>query len=470
MKKLVFTVILMSLFAVMSFSQDVAFLVRKEDGKVMDQYKVSLEEAMGEYYNNLLDIMQSDPSYDTFLNMPQNLYYTIGSLADFLIIQYYLDEKGIVVNMDSVMSQTKELYDAYMTNDMYRDYLTSVFENENNFYSYVRGIFVKDALIGSLRNQFTDISKDRVLNYVTNNFNNLVLELSTESETYETPESMMESPTIVEKMIFDIATNDLVEWFSIYRTKFDFAVNYKPLELEEKLQKTVDMNEKIQLEEEYRGKIMTAEKIPQEWLISYSMLADQVITDKKAILQEINVYAQLKTVYPEESKMTPEQIDSLVAGIVEEQSTAASTEVSEKLMQKENDLRNLAYLVYYYNGLSDSQIQALKADSENKISEIEAFHVTALKNLYRFNPDNGNLVYKIHELDPDDPVIAYQYFESFYSMLVQYIDDPVNRDIVILKLTEIKQQAEVIASSIKDNAELQALYTELIKEIDSLIK
>ncbi|HQP58912.1 MAG TPA: hypothetical protein PLI28_08070, partial [Petrotogaceae bacterium] len=277
-------------------------------------------------------------------------------------------------------------------------------------------------------------------------------------------------PTIVEKMVFDIATNDLVEWFSIYRTKFDFAVNYKPLELEEKLQKTVDMNEKIQLEEEYRGKIMTAEKIPQEWLISYSMLADQVITDKKAILQEINVYAQLKTVYPEESKMTPEQIDSLVAGIVEEQSTAASTEVSEKLMQKENDLRNLAYLVYYYNGLSDSQIQALKADSENKISEIEAFHVTALKNLYRFNPDNGNLVYKIHELDPDDPVIAYQYFESFYSMLVQYIDDPVNRDIVILKLTEIKQQAEVIASSIKDNAELQVLYTELIKEIDSLIK
>jgi len=109
MKKLVFTVILMSLFAVMSFSQDVAFLVRKEDGKVMDQYKVSLEEAMGEYYNNLLDIMQSDPSYDTFLNMPQNLYYTIGSLADFLIIQYYLDEKGIVVNMDSVMSQTMHI-------------------------------------------------------------------------------------------------------------------------------------------------------------------------------------------------------------------------------------------------------------------------------------------------------------------------------------------------------------------------
>lgn len=213
MKKILLMFIL-TLFLLTIFPNEAAFLSTK-DGKIYDDYYVTTGQMYGDYYNNLMNMLNENPGYDIFFRQSEDKYYTLRSLIDFKIIEKYLNDKQIFIDYNIINRNADNIYYQYMNNPGYKQYILQIFENEQNFRSFAETISYKEVLIEELRKVFSNHTDEEIQNYLDNNREYLMKEFQSVNASHilvESKEKALEIKKAIENN--EISFSDAAKEYS----------------------------------------------------------------------------------------------------------------------------------------------------------------------------------------------------------------------------------------------------------------
>lgn len=174
MKKL-FLIFFTALIAIAAFSENIAFL-STIDGKIIDGYAINYDELMGEYYNNIYNMLsqnQDSSDYDVYFNSVTNEYYTLEGLVDFLVIEKYISDSGKTLDKNALSEQALVEVQKYKANQNSWNSILSIFEKEEYFTEFMKGLVIKQTAVQLVREDFETYDKDDFKSYLEANFNDI---------------------------------------------------------------------------------------------------------------------------------------------------------------------------------------------------------------------------------------------------------------------------------------------------------
>jgi hypothetical protein len=120
--------------------------------------------------------------------------------------------------------------------------------------------------------------------------------------------------------------------------------------------------------------------------------------------------------------------------------TAESTDLRNEASQKESTLRELQYLQGAYGVFTQPEIQNKYDELTNDIEQMNEALENSLVTLREMNPDAIEVIGKLYQTKPDDPNVAFDYYATVYSYILDYYNstgdiESVRQDLETIKST-----------------------------------
>ncbi|MDY6896048.1 MAG: hypothetical protein SVO01_11620, partial [Thermotogota bacterium] len=118
--------------------------------------------------------------------------------------------------------------------------------------------------------------------------------------------------------------------------------------------------------------------------------------------------------------------------------TAESTDLRNEAAQKEIALRELAYLQGTYGVFTQQEIQSKYDELTNDIEQMNVAMENSLLALREMNPNSIEVIGKLYQTKPDDPNVAFDYYATVYSYILDYYNSTGDIESVRQDLETIK--------------------------------
>ncbi|AEX85479.1 parvulin-like peptidyl-prolyl isomerase [Marinitoga piezophila KA3] len=288
-----------------------------------------------------------------------------------------------------------------------------------------------------------------------------------DKKIYNSPEDMENNSEIVEKIKSDLKNEKLYKWYMDYSKQFDFAIVYKPLIYEDRIQKAKTIDDLMDIEKKLFDAIKTDQDVPEEWKLSYVTLAKKI---KEQIPEIIELEKSLLVLDNKYKNLDEKALDEELNKIEEEISKLKDSPEKKEKDQLKTNLENLYYIKIMYPYLINKTNTELKEDIKEKEDysrELNNRNFIILKEIYMKNKDMNTLV-ELYQLNPEDPEIAFDYNYSYYNYIKQYIQSQP-KDVIQPELEKLLKAFEGIVEK-TDNPEIKSQSEKIIEEIKTTLK
>ena len=109
MKKSIILVVVCVLCAATFFSESIAYLSSNEH-EIYESYFLEYNEVMGEYYNVLLEIIQTNPQYESYFYKPLDIITVASALMNYKALEKYLNENGVLLDYERIVNESNDLF------------------------------------------------------------------------------------------------------------------------------------------------------------------------------------------------------------------------------------------------------------------------------------------------------------------------------------------------------------------------
>lgn len=76
---------------------------------------------MGEYYNVLLEIIQTNPQYESYFYKPLDIITVASALMNYKALEKYLNENGVLLDYERIVNESNDLFNKYMSDDSLKE-------------------------------------------------------------------------------------------------------------------------------------------------------------------------------------------------------------------------------------------------------------------------------------------------------------------------------------------------------------
>ncbi|TGG87459.1 hypothetical protein [Geotoga petraea] len=338
MKNLVF-VILIILLGVLTFTNEIAILTTK-NGKMLEDYSILEEDAYSLTFYNIFNEMKKENVINLFFSQPDYLYDSIVSLIELEIKKKYISDKGLTIDSTNV-SDIQNIDKKDIKNNVseilgrkikLEEMLRNQLKIENDFEDFIDNhrnelleefdvfyveqyqitipatpteLFFKETLASTPINHYIVYEKNDLNNFKdfkSSRLNGYTL-CYNENSLFSIEEILDPNEFInygLKDEIIKYYEDSLIKkWKDQYPNNFDFILTYKPLKIQDRIDKMEDQNLKrfLEIKNFYSDLIFGDEKIPEMWYISYFNILSDL---EYCYVKKIDKLEELQSNLPEE--------------------------------------------------------------------------------------------------------------------------------------------------------------------------
>ncbi|PNR96155.1 peptidylprolyl isomerase [Petrotoga olearia] len=241
-----------------------------------------------------------------------------------------------------------------------------------------------------------------------------------DKKTYETADELLLDNDIKNKLTTNYVDYQITNWYDPYMSNYDFAISYKPLEIAYDIYKAQSYDDLANVEKKYRNTILNDNKLPEEWYVSYIFIVENLLPMKISQKNDLEGYLNIAQSNPEFLEYSKDEINNQIEHYRQLKDTAESTDVRNEAAKKENTLSELAYLQGTYGIFTQQEIQSEYDELTSDIEQMNIALENSLLTLREMNPDSIEIIGRLYQFKPDDPNIAFDYYATIYSYILNY--------------------------------------------------
>jgi len=261
-----------------------------------------------------------------------------------------------------------------------------------------------------------------------------------DKKIYESPEELLLDNDIRNKLTTNYVDYQITNWYDPYMSNYDFVTSYKPLEIAYDIYKAQSYDDLGNVEKKYRNTILNDNELPEEWYVSYIFTVENLLPMKISQKNDLESYSNIAQSYPEFLEYSKDEINNQIEHYRQLKGTVESTDLRNEAAQKEFALSELAHLQDTYGIFTQQEIQS---EYDKLYSDIEQMNIaleSSLLTLREMNPDSIEIIGRLYQVKPDDPNVAFDYYSTVYSYILNYYNstgdiESVRKDLETIKGT-----------------------------------
>ncbi|MGY4687352.1 peptidylprolyl isomerase [Petrotoga sp. DB-2] len=255
---------------------------------------------------------------------------------------------------------------------------------------------------------------------------------------YETPDELLVDEDIKNQLTTSFVDYQITNWYDPYMSNYDFVISYEPLAIAYDIYKAQSFDDLANVEKKYRDDILSGNGLPEEWYVSYIFIVENLLPMKISQKNDLESYLNIAQSYPEFLEYSNDEINSQIEHYTQLMDTAESTDLRNEASQKESALRELQYLQGAYEVFTQPEIQNKYDELTNDIEQMNEALENSLVTLREMNPDAIEVIGKLYQTKPDDPNVAFDYYATVYSYILDYYNSTGDIESVRQDLETIK--------------------------------
>ncbi|PNS00246.1 hypothetical protein X927_03825 [Petrotoga mexicana DSM 14811] len=259
---------------------------------------------------------------------------------------------------------------------------------------------------------------------------------------YETPDELLVDEDIKNQLTTSFVDYQITNWYDSYMSNYDFVISYEPLAIAYDIYKAQSFDDLANVEKKYRDDILSGNGLPEEWYVSYIFIVENLLPMKISQKNDLESYLNIAQSYPEFLEYSNDEINSQIEHYTQLMDTAESTDLRNEASQKESALRELQYLQGAYEVFTQPEIQNKYDELTNDIEQMNEALENSLVTLREMNPDAIEVIGKLYQTKPDDPNVAFDYYATVYSYILDYYNSTGD-------IESVRQDLETIKSTLK---------------------
>ncbi len=259
-----------------------------------------------------------------------------------------------------------------------------------------------------------------------------------DKKIYETPDELLLDNDIRNQLTTSFVDYQITNWYDPYMSNYDFVISYEPLAIAYDIYKAQSFDDLANVEKKYRDDILSGNGLPEEWYVSYIFIVENLLPMKISQKNDLESYLNIAQSYPEFLEYSNDEINSQIEHYTQFMDTAESTDLRNEASQKESALRELAYLQGTYGLFTGPEIQNKYDELTNDIEQMNEALENSLVTLREMNPDAIEVIGKLYQTKPDDPNVAFDYYATLYSYILDYYNSTGDIESVRQDLETIK--------------------------------
>jgi parvulin-like peptidyl-prolyl isomerase len=257
---------------------------------------------------------------------------------------------------------------------------------------------------------------------------------------YETPDELLVDEDIKNQLTTSFVDYQITNWYDPYMSNYDFVISYEPLAIAYDIYKAQSFDDLANVEKKYRDDILNGNGLPEEWYVSYIFIVENLLPMKISQKNDLESYLNIAQSYPEFLEYSNDEINNQIEHYTQLMDTAESTDLRNEASQKESTLRELQYLQGAYGVFTQPEIQNKYDELTNDIEQMNEALENSLVTLREMNPDAIEVIGKLYQTKPDDPNVAFDYYATVYSYILDYYNstgdiESVRQDLETIKST-----------------------------------
>ncbi|KUK80381.1 MAG: PpiC-type peptidyl-prolyl cis-trans isomerase [Petrotoga mobilis] len=289
-----------------------------------------------------------------------------------------------------------------------------------------------------------------------------------DKKIYESPEELLLDNDIRNKLTTNYVDYQITNWYDPYMSNYDFVTSYKPLEIAYDIYKAQSYDDLGNVEKKYRNTILNDNELPEEWYVSYIFTVENLLPMKISQKNDLESYSNIAQSYPEFLEYSKDEINNQIEHYRQLKGTAESTDLRNEAAQKEFALSELAHLQDTYGIFTQQEIQS---EYDKLYSDIEQMNIAlenSLLTLREMNPDSIEIIGRLYQVKPDDPNVAFDYYSTVYSYILNYYNSTGDIESVRKDLETIKDTLNSLNTESLDKERVNQRQ-QILENIDQLL-
>ncbi|MDK2906882.1 MAG: hypothetical protein PWQ66_843 [Petrotoga sp.] len=259
-----------------------------------------------------------------------------------------------------------------------------------------------------------------------------------DKKIYDTPDELLVDEDIKNQLTTSFVDYQITNWYDPYMSNYDFVISYEPLAIAYDIYKAQSFDDLANVEKKYRDDILSGNGLPEEWYVSYIFIVENLLPMKISQKNDLESYLNIAQSYPEFLEYSNDEINNQIEHYTQLMDTAESTDLRNEASQKESTLRELQYLQGAYGVFTQPEIQNKYDELTNDIEQMNEALENSLVTLREMNPDAIEVIGKLYQTKPDDPNVAFDYYATVYSYILDYYNSTGDIESVRQDLETIK--------------------------------
>jgi len=289
-----------------------------------------------------------------------------------------------------------------------------------------------------------------------------------DKKIYETPDELLLDNDIRDQLTTNFVDYQINNWYDPYMSNYDFVLSYDPLYIAYDIYKAQSFDDLAKVEEKYRDTILKDEELPEEWYVSYIFIVENLLPNKIAQTNDLESYLNIAQTYPEFLEYSSEEVNDQIEYYMQLKDTAESTDLRSEASQKESTLRELSYLQGTYGVFTQQEVQNKYDEITSNIEQMNAAMENSLLTLREMNPDSIEIIGKLYQTKPDDPSVAFDYYSTVYSYILNYYNSTSDIESVRSDLETIKSTLNSLSTESLDEERVNKR-EQILENIDQLL-
>ncbi|POZ88232.1 MULTISPECIES: peptidylprolyl isomerase [Petrotoga] len=289
-----------------------------------------------------------------------------------------------------------------------------------------------------------------------------------DKKIYESPEELLLDNDIRNKLTTNYVDYQITNWYDPYMSNYDFVTSYKPLEIAYDIYKAQSYDDLGNVEKKYRNTILNDNELPEEWYVSYIFTVENLLPMKISQKNDLESYSNIAQSYPEFLEYSKDEINNQIEHYRQLKGTVESTDLRNEAAQKEFALSELAHLQDTYGIFTQQEIQS---EYDKLYSDIEQMNIaleSSLLTLREMNPDSIEIIGRLYQVKPDDPNVAFDYYSTVYSYILNYYNSTGDIESVRKDLETIKDTLNSLNTESLDKERVNQRQ-QILENIDQLL-
>jgi parvulin-like peptidyl-prolyl isomerase len=289
-----------------------------------------------------------------------------------------------------------------------------------------------------------------------------------DKKIYETADELLVDEDIKSQLTASYVDYQINNWYGPYISNYDFVISYEPLDIAYDIYYAQSFEDLANVEKKYREAILNDNELPEEWYVSYIFTVENLLPMKISQKNDFESYLNIAQSYPEFLGYSNDEINNQIEYYTQIKDTTESTDLRNEASQKEFALREIAYLQGTYGVFTEPEIQSKYNELTNDVEQMNVALENSLVALREVNPDSIEIIGRLYQVKPDDPNVAFDYYATVYSYILEYYNSTGDIESVRQDLETIKGTLDSLNTESLDE-ERSNQRQQILENIDLLL-